>query len=203
MTIGRLLFICLLAWPKVCSILFAQPVISFDYRLAQVRMIQVDSLTGQRQVLEDLGALLYDIGPTPAVIFEVEIEQLANPTPLAQLVTLAIERYVLLESRKQAHLAPSEPQSFNDAVFEHPTWVYSGPIDLKVTRESHDKRTVLLTTSPFTIDVLDPDQPLTYAHPEQYKLLGFAYRFYLKPASFRAQDLVPENNVEQIILLKK
>lgn len=176
----------------------AQSATAFDYRIAGIRMSQVDSVSGSTSYLEDLGALMYDIGPTPRVNFEIEVDQVVNPSPLARIVTLSIERYILLESKPNAPV----DTSFHAAQFVRPTWVYSGPIHLESSRIDLGNNKVQIKTEVFQLDVLDPEQPLTFAHPEQYRLLGFAYRFYLKPASFRYVDTIPEDNVDAVLLLR-
>ncbi len=173
-----------------------------DVGIFDVRMHLIVPNTGESLPVttDQLGAYLYDIGPTPNVRFEVLVDTKKQPASASPKLDLSIERYMLLASREvsaYAHL----PNRFPDATFSEPTWIYSGPVPL-THKLLVQQDTLRFITEPYAIDFLDPENSLTFALPADYTLTGFAIRFLLKPAALRSRDGHPADNAFQLTFMK-
>jgi len=203
--IGRLIRAALLSAAGLYAIgaANAQPNQAFDYGIFDVRMMLMDASTGESTLVapDELGAYLYDIGPTPRVRFEVVVDRKEEMDSLGIRIDLAMERYILLASRRARVYEGLDPV-FPDARFSEPTWVYSGPLDLSYERKVRED-TLRFVTEPFVIDFLDPKNPLTGALPEDFSLPGFAYRFLLKSAVLHQKDASPADNAFQLTFMKQ
>lgn len=201
MQIRLLAYYLTIGW--LCSlpaIVYGQRVV--DVGIFDVRMHLITPDTGETQRItpDQLGAYMYDIGPTPRVRFEILVDTKSHLSRTAPRLDLVIERYALMASREVSaydHL----PNKYPDASFSEPAWVYSGPIQLAAERVVRDD-TLRFVTAPFAIDFLDPDNPLTFALPVDFKLPGFAYRFLLKPSGLRSREADPTDNTFQLSFMK-
>ena len=193
-----LLSFLVLLYPILSS---AQHSTEFDYEVTSVKMYTLDETTGKKEYVHDLGAYLYDIGPNPHFHFEVEINQITFPSPLASRANLIVERYALLESKSDAPSFSDIDSTYSDLIATEPTWVFSGPVEMTFNRVRNGNK-VILTSPPAPLDFLDPENPLTYASPYGYILHGFAYRFTLLPRLAHHRDVNPANNAIQLTFIK-
>ena len=193
-----LLFSSLFCLP---AIIYGQTIV--DVGIYDVRMHLITPDTGKTRIVttDQLGAYLYDIGPTPQVQFEVLIDTKKQPATASPKLDLKIERYMLLASREASAYGHLPEKKYPDAILGEPTWVYSGPVPLTFNRIVQQD-TVRLITDPFVVDFLDPDHPLTFALPTDYTLTGFSYRFLLKPSALRSRDGHPSDNAFQLTFMK-
>ena len=175
---------------------------SFDYAIASARMFEIDATTGTKQYVDDLGAYLYDIGPKPSFHFEITVHQLQAPSSMANKVRLVVERFILLESKKENHAYAGIDSVYQELTLSEPTWVYSGPVPMDFKR-STSGNTVIFTSPDTTLDFLDPDEPLTFAAPYGFSLHGFAYRFILVPTHLHQRDSDPTNDAIQLTFIKR
>lgn len=178
---------------------FAQKTV-IDYELSSVTMFEVDSSSGTQTAIQNLNAYLYDIGPEPTFVFEVVIDQKAGATWQASGVELIVEQYILLKASKNSAYKDLDKQ-YQD-VAASPAWSYHGPVQLDFSRQSTEQNRVRLTSEPHQLPFLDPSNPLTFANPVDYNILGFAYRFYLKPAAIGSSDSNPADNAQHLVFLK-
>ncbi len=176
----------------------AQPY-GFDYKIGEVRMYEIMAETGELRQIENITPYLYDIGPNPSFVFEVEVEQLEGGSLLARRAELVVEQYMLLENNADSMYQGLELQ-YTD-VMDSPAWTYHSPIPLQFTRSSHEGW-ITFTSAPTHLDFLDPENPITFARPLNYKILGFAYRFTLIPTRITDNDTNFANNSTQLTFLR-
>ncbi|MBX2821316.1 MAG: hypothetical protein KTR29_16595 [Rhodothermaceae bacterium] len=193
--------ILLFASILLCSQVQAQSVSSFDYAIRSVRIYEVAPDSRKRSEVVDLGAYMYDIGPAPLFEFEVEIEQLNNPSPIASHARIGVEQYMLL-SAKENHSYIRLDTTTLDMDATKATWTYQSPVNLSF---SCDQRTdnVICTSSPSSPQFMNPEDPLTYASPHAFHLLGYAYRFFIEPSNIRFLDRDLSNNAYQVTFMKR
>ncbi|MEM8485266.1 MAG: hypothetical protein AAF564_06935 [Bacteroidota bacterium] len=171
---------------------------TFDYGIADVRMFDVDA-ADNRKIVDGLEAYLYDIGPQPHFVFEVDVRQHAGKSTNAIKSNLVVELYLLLARTGNAvYKSLSNPQADlgNDT-----TWVYHGPVALTFSRKQAGKHTTF-TSAPHQMLFLDPAAPITFARPADFSILGYAYRFLLVPAHLAQQDANPADNAFQLTFMK-
>lgn len=197
MTGPEWLAICLLTL-GIPAPLRAQPA-SFDYGIDAVRMYEIEPASGQKRLLESLAPYLYDIGPKPLFVFEVDVIQRDGSSLLAGRANLKVERYLLLASDSDSTYMGIE-SSYPD-VSTSPAWTYHGPVPLQFTRTATGN-SVTFVSAPYQITFLDPEDPITFARPIGYKILGFAYRFALVPARVNQTDSNLRDNALQLEFLR-
>lgn len=171
----------------------------FDYKIEEVRMYEQVAETGELRQVESISSYLYDIGPNPAFVFEVEVIQLEGSSTLARRATLVVEQYLLLETHADSIYKGLNLQ--HPDAEATPAWTYHSPVSLPFTRSAHEQR-ITFTSSPVHLDFLDPDNAITFARPLNYKILGFAYRFALVPTRINDNDSNPQNNASQLTFLR-
>ena len=165
-----------------------------------MQMFEVDRANGDKQRIHNLEAYLYDIGPMPYFSFEVEAEQLTGSSPNAGKAKLNVERYMLLLANDVSVYEGLKNQ-FPD-VEASPVWTYHGPVEMSFSRKSSSSKKVIFTSNPHQVTFLDPENPITFARPSDYTIIGFAYRFILTPISYLHQDHNPADNTFQLTFLK-
>ena len=163
-------------------------------------MYEVDAASGDTKQVSSLDAHLYDIGPMPHFFFKVEVAQLGGGSPNASRAALNVERYMLLRANGTS-VYEGLSNAYPDAAAP-PAWVYHGPVPLNFSRSTAGDSTVIFTSEPQQLSFLDPENPITYARPMDFKIIGFAYRFILTPASFHQRDINPADNAYQLEFLK-
>ena len=178
----------------------SQSTISIDYALQSIKLFEIRPDTKQRKPVHDLGAYMYDIGPAPVFQFDVHIEQLSNPAPQAKHTEIIVEQFMLLKSR-QSHSYHKLNNSYSDLMATDPTWVYQYPVQLSFT--CIQKEDVVCTSSPISPSFMSPDNPLTYAAPHAFQILGYAFRFTLVPSDTRIKDTNLSNNAYQVTFMKR
>ena len=185
----------------VCSLVRAQSVSTFDYAIRAVRIYEVAPDTKKRSEVIDLGAYMYDIGPTPLFEFDVEIEQLYNPSPNAALGRIQVEQYMLLRA-KDSHSYSNLDTTYANMDASRATWAYHSPINLSFSC-NQARNNVVCTSTPSSPQFMNPEDPLTYASPHAFHLLGYAYRFFIEPSNIRFKDSNMSNNAYQITFMKR
>ena len=163
-------------------------------------MYEVDAQRGDPQRVFSLEAHLYDIGPSPSFFFKVEVAQLAGSSPNASKASLRVERYMLLRANETS-LYEGLDNAYPDAAAS-PAWVYHGPVALNFSRSTAGDSIVVFTSEPQQLSFLDPENPITFARPMDFKIIGFAYRFILTPTAIHQVDKNPSDNVFQLDFLK-
>jgi len=185
----------------VCSLVQAQSVSTFDYAIRSVRIYEIAPDTKKRSEVFDLGAYMYDIGPAPLFEFDIEIEQLDNPSPNAAYARIQVEQYMLLGARENHSYTNMDTIHANvDA--SKATWTYHSPVSLSFSCDQANGN-VLCSSTPLSPQFMDPEDPLTYASPHAFHLLGYAYRFFIEPANIRLKDSNMSNNAYQITFMKR
>ena len=164
-------------------------------------MYEIDVENGEKKPLDNLQAYLYDIGPEPSVVFELEVEQLLAPSKEARRANIVVERYMLLKPNQ--HTVYDGLDSLHTNANDSLQWVYHGPVNLSFSRQTEvHSSDVTFTSSPHQFTFLDPENPITFAKPLNYTIQGFAFRFALVPSSFLLQDENWSNNAYQLTFLK-
>ena len=163
-------------------------------------MFEVDPASGDTHRVSSLEAYLYDIGPNPYFFFKAEVEQLAGGSLNAGKTELIVERYVLLKAH-EASVYKGLDNEYPD-IDASPAWAYHGPVELSFSKSVASEAKVVFTSEPEQISFLDPENPVTFARPMDYKIVGFAYRFILLPASIHQHDKNPSDNTYQLTFLK-
>ena len=194
--IGGLLF---LLGATISSEVIAQSTI-FDYRIDTVQLYELDPTSGEKRPIDDLAPYLYDIGPDPQFLFEVHVTQLDGGSRLARRANLVTERYLLLEALPDSTYSGLD--NVHPDLSTSPAWVYHGPVALAFSRKAGKNNSVSFTSTPHQFPFLDPQNPITFARPIGYKILGFAYRFALVPANINHQDSNPKDNAVQLSFLR-
>ena len=193
--------ILLFASILVCSLVKAQSVSLYDYAIRSVRIYEIAPDSGKRSEIMDLGAYMYDIGLAPLFEFEVEIEQLYNPSQNAAHARIRTEQYMLLTA-KETHSYINLDTTFADVIASQASWTYQSPVILSFSC-NQEPRKVLCTSDPSSLQFMDPDDPLTHASPHAFQILGYAYRFVLVPSSIRFKDRDQSNNAYQVTFMKR
>ena len=173
----------------------------FDYGIKSVLMYEIDQQSDERKQIVNLEAYLYDIGPQPHFEFEITVEQITSPSWQAKKVDIVVERYALLKTNENAiynGLDSIHPDA-GDSTF----WTYHGPVQITFTRSANkNNNEVTLTSNPYQFSFLDPKNPITFARPLNYTILGYAFRFSLQPSSIQEKDTDLSNNAYQLTFLK-
>ncbi|MFK7844403.1 MAG: hypothetical protein AB8G77_03810 [Rhodothermales bacterium] len=174
---------------------------AIDYRINKVEMFETDSHNGSKKPVPNLEAYLYDIGPMPSFTFEVEVEQLHGNSLNANKTDLIVERYILLKANDIS--VYEGLQNEHEDVNASPAWSYHGAVPLQFSRKaSTGSNKVQFISKPYQISFLDPENPLTFARPANYTIIGYAFRFLLSPSSIHVKDKNPTNNAYQLTFLK-
>ncbi len=163
-------------------------------------MFEVDPSSGETKPVTSLAAYLYDIGPQPHFVFTATVLQQSGSSPQAGRATLKVEQYILLQANEHAVYDGLENQ-FPDAR-PSPGWSYHSPVRLTFSRSSAGNNVVLFTSDPVQLSFLDAENPLTFARPADFTILGYAFRFALMPDSVKDQDINRRDNAFQLTFLK-
>ncbi len=168
---------------------------SFDYGISAVRVFEMGD--SRQEVVDGFERFMYDIGPDPRFVFEVDVTQTLGNSRLAQHSKLVVESYMLLvRSGDRAY-----PQLSEYEVEQDTAWVYHGPVSLTFDREQRGS-VVTFTSGRHQLPFLNPDSPITFARPADFTILGFAYRFLLKPTKLNLSDSNPADNAYQLTFMK-